>query len=216
MFESRLLPEVAAEMCVTSIENVQDINDPFVAALESLDEKTLQGMHIVKRSGTFLFCILPDYMDADVVMTGSMFLTLDAFGKKLQHVVEEKYKGILVKTLPGLFVCFFDDHACPKPKCIMDRLPSHEKAKYASNCIQCYAQEVEDLRLNILLTVGSAYRRTLHLQKKTLVDYHGRTIDYGLNVARKLFIEASQSSAKDKYSEICETAGTWMSANAPN
>jgi len=120
-----------------------------------------------------------------------MLEAVETFETVIRDVVERAQNGIVVKITPESVVCFFPDKH--------QNHQSIRKSLSAAGQIQMRLVESpimldnEMLKTRLCISYGPVYKRALHIQKKTLYDYHGDIVEDVLCKEKCLWAQDSSS-----------------------
>lgn len=155
-------------------------------AIHDLDKTEMKNLNIEKTLGTILKISI---VDNDIFWNhykGKMLSANFEFEAILEKIVEDSGNGIIVKSNDDSFICYFADKKNDF---------SIVRAIYSSYSIQktlskhpLYVDYYQNKKFSVKIAMcyGHLYKRKIHVQKKTLVDFHGDIVDITCNLAEKV------------------------------
>ena len=174
-------------------------NSAFMAALKELTPDMMKKLNIDVVTGTMVRIAIVNNDSLWDTYKSKMIEAVERLESIVKSTVESQ-QGILVKIIHDSFICFFPDRnrvrssifrsiysACKlrseledNPIYLDDGYPSCE----CPDGDQC-RNAPHTLQIVVFLSYGSAYRRSLHIQRKILHDYYGEIVDNILTAANE-------------------------------
>lgn len=159
-----------------------DVSDNlFAMAIHDIehDNAALSRLGIVKQKGTILVTRIIDGENLWLKHRGDMIPCWRRHESQLQKLVEMERKGIIVKTSANSFVCFFPEKSERLCHSVTEALTVAYKIQHELNVddpIHIGGSE-DSLCVKIAICYGPVYKRSVHVQKRTLADYCGGVMD---------------------------------------
>jgi len=165
-----------------SYKDPLDVNDHlFALAIHDIehDKVALSRLGIVKQKGTILVSRIIDGEHLWIKHRSDMMKCWRRYESQLQKLVEIEHKGIIVKTCATCFVCFFPEKSEKLCHSVTDAISvafKIHKGLRSDDPIQI-GDSTDTLKVKIAICYGPCYKRSVHVQKRTLADYCGGIMD---------------------------------------
>jgi hypothetical protein len=150
--------------------------------MEKNNPELLRLLGIKQQWGTVMRISIANVQDLWSQYNREMFKVQEELEKLVKLHVEDQGNGIIVKvTEDHSIICFFVDGKDKSTKAgkqsMLNCMQACYMIEYALKNEPIMLKENVPLRLHIYMCHGAAYRRTVHIQKKVLYDYHGSLVD---------------------------------------
>lgn len=180
-------------------------------AISELSSEMLKKLGIDIINGTMMKITVLQAKHLWKIHKGKMLEAMETLEGLIKSTVEDTYNGLLVNITPHSFICFFPDKN-KQHSSIIKGLQS--ACSLQMNLLHQANQEgikvgEDHLRIQICISYGPVYKRTLHIQRKILYDYHGAVLDdllyksNGLTAFENITICNNHPVIKKIISELC-------------
>ena len=164
-------------------------------AISDLAQSEKDKLGIEMLTGSIMMISIEDNVKLWEKYKGQMFSAYEDFENFVTRIIELQ-KGIVVKIIGDIIICFFSDrkrHSLWKSIKAASHLETYLKTNpiVIVNDNEQMDQNERNIHIKISLSYGRVYRRSLHIQKKRLYDYHGDLFDnmLHLHAAMKTTVE---------------------------
>lgn len=170
-------------MTTSIVKKFLDEKSILDKVLSDLSQEQLKDLGFVSLQGTVMkITVTDDVLEStDSGPIDSAFIIakrMDDLQKIIKKTIEDDYGGIIVKVLPSSWICFFSDKSLDKTS-PPSSCPQHSlvRALEAASTLQSQMTLSFTRKAHIWLAYGTVYKRTVLVQKKRLLDFHGEPMD---------------------------------------
>lgn len=185
---------------INVLPNINDNNeDVFADAIMDVQNnfpERLKPLGVLSQRGTLLKISIDDNDTLWKTYRGKMLEAYDSLGDIIRHFVEVCKNGHVIKLTQESYICFFPEKA---------KKNSTESIFQCINTI-CKLQmslitnpvsiDKENIKVHFVMSYGLVFKRSIHLQKKLLYEYHGEMMDSVLNANEEVIILGNVSLCK--------------------